>query len=145
MAEPEIDAVFCGSDQIAAGFVRSPASADGGCLTTSRWWATTTGRSCRPRTRPALTTVDMNLEMLGRTAAQHLFAAIDGRATPGVHRMPCELVIRDSHGPVVTAPAFRFSRSFPREACGRGEGRAGAVPRPTRCCVARRRPPASGK
>ncbi|MEV4165647.1 substrate-binding domain-containing protein [Nonomuraea dietziae] len=49
-------------------------------------------------TRPALATVDMNLEMLGRTAARHLFAAIDGRATPGVHRMPCKLVIRDSTG-----------------------------------------------
>ncbi|WP_246063778.1 substrate-binding domain-containing protein [Nonomuraea longispora] len=46
--------------------------------------------------RPALTTVDMNLELLGRTAPQHLFAAIDGRATPGVHKMPCRLVIRDS-------------------------------------------------
>ncbi len=47
-------------------------------------------------TRPPLTTIDMNLEVLGRTAAQHLFAAMDGRATPGVHRMPCRLIIRES-------------------------------------------------
>lgn len=47
-------------------------------------------------TRPPLTTVDMNLEVLGRTAAQYLFAAIDGRAASGVHRMPCTLTIRHS-------------------------------------------------
>jgi LacI family transcriptional regulator len=47
-------------------------------------------------TRPPLTTVDPDLERLGRTAAQHLFAAMGGRATPGVHRMACRLVIRDS-------------------------------------------------
>ena len=57
-------------------------------------------------TRPPLTTIDMNLESLGRTAAQHLFAAIDGRATPGVHRMPCRLIIRDRQDTPML-PAFR--------------------------------------
>ncbi|WP_346147245.1 LacI family DNA-binding transcriptional regulator [Nonomuraea recticatena] len=98
MAEPEIDAVFCGSDQIAAGFVEIARERgrrvpdDLAVVGYDNWEVLST------ETRPALTTVDMNLEMLGRTAAQHLFAAIDGRATPGVHRMPCELVIRDSTG-----------------------------------------------
>ncbi|MBN6057505.1 LacI family DNA-binding transcriptional regulator [Nonomuraea sp. RK-328] len=96
MAEPEVDAVFCGSDQVAAGFVEAARErgrsvpGDIAVIGYDNWEVLST------ETRPALTTVDMNLELLGRTAAQHLFAAIDGRATPGVHRMPCHLVIRDS-------------------------------------------------
>lgn len=92
----EIDAVFCGSDQIAAGFVEAARERgrrvpdDIAVVGYDNWEVLST------ETRPALTTVDMNLEALGRTAAQHLFAAIDGKATPGVHRMPCRLVIRDS-------------------------------------------------
>jgi LacI family transcriptional regulator len=98
MAQPEVDAVFCGSDQIAAGFVEAARERgrrvpdDIAVIGYDNWEVLST------ETRPALTTVDMNLERLGRTAAQHLFAAIDGRATPGVHRMPCRLVIRDSTG-----------------------------------------------
>ncbi|WP_084958056.1 LacI family DNA-binding transcriptional regulator [Thermoactinospora rubra] len=100
MAEPEVDAVFCGSDQIAAGFVETARERgrrvpdDIAVVGYDNWEVLST------ETRPALTTVDMNLESLGRTAAQHLFAAIGGKATPGVHRMPCRLVIRDSTGPV---------------------------------------------
>ncbi|MFJ2033142.1 LacI family DNA-binding transcriptional regulator [Streptosporangium sp. NPDC087985] len=99
MAEPEVDAVFCGSDQIAAGFVEATRERgrripdDIAVVGYDNWEVLST------ETRPALTTVDMNLETLGRTAAKHLFAAIDGRATPGVHRMPCRLVIRDSTAP----------------------------------------------
>ncbi|MFI6481154.1 LacI family DNA-binding transcriptional regulator [Nonomuraea sp. NPDC050663] len=101
MAEPEVDAVFCGSDQIAAGFVEAVRERgrrvpdDIAVVGYDNWEVLST------ESRPPLTTVDMNLETLGRTAAQHLFAAIDGRATPGIHRMPCRLVIRDS-----TAPAY---------------------------------------
>ncbi|MEV0595341.1 LacI family DNA-binding transcriptional regulator [Nonomuraea cavernae] len=99
MAQPDVDAVFCGSDQIAAGFVEAARERgrrvpdDLAVVGYDNWEVLST------ETRPALTTVDMNLERLGRTAAQHLFAAIDGRATPGVHRMPCRLVIRDSTAP----------------------------------------------
>jgi LacI family transcriptional regulator len=99
MAEPEIDAVFCVSDQIAAGFVEAARERgrrvpdDIAVVGYDNWEVLST------ETRPALTTVDMNLEVLGRTAAQHLFAAIDGKATPGVHALPCQLVIRDSTAP----------------------------------------------
>ncbi|NUP01085.1 MAG: LacI family DNA-binding transcriptional regulator [Nonomuraea sp.] len=96
MSGLDFDAVFCGSDQIAAGFVEAARERgrrvpdDIAVVGYDNWEVLST------ETRPALTTVDMNLEALGRTAAQHLFAAIDGKATPGVHRMPCHLVIRDS-------------------------------------------------
>ncbi|MEU4407914.1 MULTISPECIES: LacI family DNA-binding transcriptional regulator [unclassified Streptosporangium] len=95
-ADPELDAVVCGSDQIAAGFVEAARERgrrvpdDVAVVGYDNWEVLAT------ETRPPLTTIDMNLESLGRTAAQHLFAAIDGRATPGVHRMPCRLIIRGS-------------------------------------------------
>lgn len=94
--DPGIDAVVCGSDQIAAGFVEAVRERgrrvpdDIAVVGYDNWEVLST------ETRPPLTTSDMNLEVLGRTAAQHLFAAIDRRATPGVHRMPRSLTIRDS-------------------------------------------------
>jgi LacI family transcriptional regulator len=93
---PELDAVFCGSDQIAAGFMEAARELgrrvpdDLAVVGYDNW------EVLSAETRPPLTTVDPNLERLGRTAAQHLFAAIDGQATPGVHTLPCSLVIRDS-------------------------------------------------
>ncbi len=98
-ADPEIDAVVCGSDQIAAGFVEAVRERghrvpdDIAVVGYDNW------EVLAAETRPPLTTVDMNLEVLGRTAAQYLFAAIDGRATSGVHRMPCSLIVRDSTVP----------------------------------------------
>jgi LacI family transcriptional regulator len=46
--------------------------------------------------QPPLTSVDMELETLGRTAADLLLAAINGEPSPGRHTRPCRLVIRDS-------------------------------------------------
>ncbi|GIH27158.1 LacI family transcriptional regulator [Acrocarpospora phusangensis] len=95
----EVDAVMCGSDQIAAGFIEAARERghripdDIAVVGYDNW------EVLSAETRPPLTTIDMNLERLGRTAAQHLFAAIDGKATPGVHRMPCRLVIRESTVP----------------------------------------------
>jgi LacI family transcriptional regulator len=97
--DPAVDAVVCGSDQIAAGFVEAVRERghrvpdDIAVVGYDNWEVLST------QTRPPLTTVDMNLEDLGRTAAHHLFAAIDGRAAGGVHHMPCTLVIRDSTVP----------------------------------------------
>ncbi|MEV4102022.1 LacI family DNA-binding transcriptional regulator [Nonomuraea sp. NPDC049649] len=93
---PDLDAVFCGSDQIAAGFVEAARELgrrvpdDLAVVGYDNW------EVLAAETRPPLTTVDPSLERLGRTAAQHLFAAIGGKATPGVHKMDCKLVIRDS-------------------------------------------------
>ncbi|WP_434058845.1 substrate-binding domain-containing protein, partial [Escherichia coli] len=46
--------------------------------------------------RPPLATIDMNLELVGRKAAQLLFAAMEGTASPGVHTIPTSLIPRDS-------------------------------------------------
>ncbi len=48
--------------------------------------------------RPALTSVDMNLEALGREAGALLLEMMGGRALKGVRRLPCSLVIRESCG-----------------------------------------------
>ncbi|WP_433476154.1 LacI family DNA-binding transcriptional regulator [Spirillospora sp. CA-142024] len=95
-ADPKVDAVFCGSDQIAYGFVETAhemgrdVPGDIAVVGYDNWDVFAT------EARPPLTTVDMNLDRLGRAAAQHLFAAIDGDTGAGIHRMPCRLVVRDS-------------------------------------------------
>jgi LacI family transcriptional regulator len=48
--------------------------------------------------RPPLTSVDMNLDALGREAGASLVEMMAGRALHGVRRLPCSLVIRDSCG-----------------------------------------------
>jgi LacI family transcriptional regulator len=94
---PDIDAVLCGSDQIASGVLlaldelgrRVP---DDIAVTGYDNWSV-----FALETEPQLTTIDMNLEALGAAAAQDLFTIIDG-APPrgGVRRHACELVIRGS-------------------------------------------------
>ena len=112
-----IDAIFCGSDQIARGAadalrdrgVRVP---DDVALVGFDNW-----QIIAAATRPALTTVDMNLHALGREAGVRLLAMIDGETqVSGLVRLPCSLVVRDSCG-----AASRTS-----ERAGRGARRAAA-------------------
>jgi LacI family transcriptional regulator len=96
---PDLDAIFCGSDQIARGVAdmlrelgrRVP---DQIALVGFDNWEVMAA-TCRP----PLTTVDMNLTRLGRSAADRLLAAIDGEPTHGLETMPCQLVVRESSGP----------------------------------------------
>ncbi|WP_033440831.1 substrate-binding domain-containing protein [Saccharothrix sp. NRRL B-16314] len=46
--------------------------------------------------RPPFTTVDLDPERLGTTAARCLFDALDGRRPSGVIRQPCRRVVRES-------------------------------------------------
>jgi LacI family transcriptional regulator len=96
---PDIDAVLCGSDQIASGVLvaldemgrRVP---DDIAVTGYDNWSV-----FALETEPQLTTIDMNLEALGAAAAQDLFTIIDGApGRGGVRRHACELVIRGSSG-----------------------------------------------
>ncbi|MEU4564526.1 LacI family DNA-binding transcriptional regulator [Actinoplanes sp. NPDC023936] len=97
-AAPHTDAVFCGNDQIAAGVAQTLRELgrrvpdDVALVGYDNW--TEFAADCRP----PLTTIDLNLEQLGATAVRHLVAALGGRPAPGVHRQPCELVIRESTG-----------------------------------------------
>ncbi|MEV0328645.1 LacI family DNA-binding transcriptional regulator [Micromonospora echinospora] len=97
---PEVDAIFCGSDQIAAGVTHSVLALgrsvpdDVAIVGYDNWEVF--AADCHP----PLTTVDLNLEQLGASAVTHLFAALDGRLAPGVIRQPCRLVVRESTGPL---------------------------------------------
>ena len=94
--DPGLDAVFCASDQIARGLVdgmreagrRVPAEV---AVVGFDNWEVMTAAS-----RPPLTSIDMDLEGLGRQAAELLLSAIDGEPRPGLHQHPCRLAIRAS-------------------------------------------------
>jgi LacI family transcriptional regulator len=96
---PGLDAVFCGNDQIARGVADTLREAgraipDDIALVGFDNWGVIAA-ACRP----PLTTVDMNLRELGRSAGERLLAAIDGRPGKGVEELPCSLVIRESSRP----------------------------------------------
>jgi LacI family transcriptional regulator len=98
--DPEIDGIFAGSDQIARGVLDMlrergrDVPRDVSVIGFDNWETLTLN------SRPELTSVDMNLERLGRVAAQRLFAAIGGERTGGVDHLPCRVVPRGSTSPV---------------------------------------------
>jgi LacI family transcriptional regulator len=102
---PDVDAIFCGNDQIARGAADAVREAgrnvpdDVALVGFDNW--DVMAEACRP----PLTTVDMNLRDLGRTAAERLLAAIEGQFTAGVERLPCSLVLRESSRPRSQAPS----------------------------------------
>ncbi|MDT0317757.1 LacI family DNA-binding transcriptional regulator [Streptomyces millisiae] len=97
---PALDAILCGSDQIARGVLETARERgrrvpeDVAVLGFDNWEILTSGG------RPPLTSVDLNLEQVGRTAAQALFAAFEGQPRSGVETIPCRLVIRESTAPL---------------------------------------------
>jgi LacI family transcriptional regulator len=95
-----VDAIFCGSDQIARGVAdalreRGIKVPDDVALIGYDNW-----EIIAAATRPGLTTVDMNLHGLGRQAGLCLLDLIAGRKRTGIERLPCRLVIRDSCGSI---------------------------------------------
>ncbi|WP_192250470.1 LacI family DNA-binding transcriptional regulator [Mesorhizobium silamurunense] len=93
------DAVFCGNDQIARGVIdalrergiRVPD--DVGVIGFDNW------EIVAEATRPPLTSVDMNLATLGREAGLALLSLVGGQpAAPGIRKLPCRLVVRQSCG-----------------------------------------------
>jgi LacI family transcriptional regulator len=93
---PETDAIFCGNDNIARGVceilrdrgIRVPE--DVAVIGFDNWDVVVSS------SRPPLSSIDMVLEEVGRTAARALFSAINGDPIAGVHRLPCRLVMRES-------------------------------------------------
>ena len=93
---PDVDAIFCGSDQIAGGVFEALAALglripdDVAIVGFDNWEIFAT------ESQPPLTTVDVNLEQMGAAAVHHLFAALDGIPTSGTIRQPVRLVVRES-------------------------------------------------
>jgi len=95
-ADPDLDAVSCGSDQVARGVIDGlreagrSVPADVAVVGYDDWDVMATGRI------PMLTTVDPELSTIGRRAGQLLLAALDGMPEPGVHVTTPRLVVRQS-------------------------------------------------
>ncbi|GAA3938616.1 LacI family DNA-binding transcriptional regulator [Microbacterium soli] len=94
---PDIDAIFCGSDQIARGALDSARDLgravpdDLAVIGYDNW------EVLAENSRPELTSIDANLQQLGRQAAQKVFEAIDGiDVGAGVRHLPVRLAIRGS-------------------------------------------------
>jgi LacI family transcriptional regulator len=93
---PDLDALFCGSDAIARGaldmLARRGRSVPGdvAVIGYDNWEALAAG------SEPALTTVDMNLRMVGWSAAKGLARLIGGEKLRGIVRLDSALVIRGS-------------------------------------------------
>jgi LacI family transcriptional regulator len=97
---PDVDAIFCGSDQVARGVMDTlrergrDIPTDVAVMGFDNWEILTTNA------RPPLTSVDMNLQEVGRAAARALFAALDGSPRSGLEELPCRIVIRGSTAPL---------------------------------------------
>jgi LacI family transcriptional regulator len=93
------DAIFCGNDQIARGAVdalreRGVRVPDDVSVVGFDNWEIVAAQ-----TRPPLTSVDMDLKELGRKAGLTVLALAEGRPVePGVRKLPCRLVVRQSCG-----------------------------------------------
>jgi LacI family transcriptional regulator len=96
---PQVDAVFCGSDLVARGVIDTLRDRgrvipdDIAVIGFDNWKVLSTNA------RPPLTSIDMNLEELGRSAARALFEALDGAPRSGVEALACRVVIRGSTAP----------------------------------------------
>lgn len=94
---PDIDGIVAGSDQIARGVIDTlrdlgkSVPEDVSVIGYDNW------EVLALNSRPELTSIDANLQHLGRTAAMRIFDAIDGgEPDRGVHHLPVRLVIRGS-------------------------------------------------
>jgi LacI family transcriptional regulator len=99
------DGIFAGNDQIARGILdalrdRGITVPDTvGVVGFDNWEVMVEAA------RPPLTSIDMNLDALGREAGRHIVRLIGGEALNGVIRLPCTLVVRDSCGARAAQPA----------------------------------------
>lgn len=92
------DALFCGNDIIARGAADAlrernlAVPGDVAIVGFDNWGVMVTAA------RPPLTSIDMNLQALGREAGERLLSMIAGERSCGIRRLPCTLVIRESSG-----------------------------------------------
>lgn len=102
-----VDGVFAGNDQIARGVLDTLRAAgrrvpeDVAVIGFDNWDVMVSA------SQPPLSSVDMDLDGLGRTAANLLLAAINGEPEPGRHVRPCRLVLRESTAVGVRAVSER--------------------------------------
>jgi len=101
---PRPDGIFCGNDQIARGVVDAlrergvDVPGDVSAVGFDNW------EIVAAATRPPLTSVDMNLKALGREAGLTVLAMAEGKQVePGIRKLPCQLIVRQSCGGVAAS------------------------------------------
>ena len=93
---PSVDAIMCGSDQIARGVMDTLRESgrsipeDVAVLGHDNW------EIFAAEARPPLSSVDMNFQKVGRLAAHLLFEAMNGSSRPGSHIVGGRVVNRAS-------------------------------------------------
>ena len=96
----DFDAVVCQSDQLARGCIDTLKQQglkipdDVAVIGHDNWDVLTKS------SRPALTSIDNETELIGRRAAHYLMDAINGRPHHGVDYVPCRLIQRESTLPL---------------------------------------------
>lgn len=96
---PDIDAIFCGNDQIARGAAYELGSQgrsipdDVALIGVDNWSPFTDGY------RPHLSSVELNLTAIGQRAGEALLSALEGTLQPGIHTVDSDLIVRESSGP----------------------------------------------
>ncbi|GAA1272077.1 MULTISPECIES: LacI family DNA-binding transcriptional regulator [Streptomyces] len=93
---PDTDGFFCGNDQIARGVADTLRERGVGVPTDVAVVGYDNWDTMALASRPPLTTIDMNLAEIGRIAALELLQAIEAEPRPGVHTVPCRLIVRES-------------------------------------------------
>lgn len=96
---PEVDAVFCGSDQIARGVLETLRDLGRDVPHAISVIGFDNWDAIAAHSRPRLTSIDMNLERLGAVAGRRLFEAIAGAEPPSSEQYPGRVVMRDSTAP----------------------------------------------
>ena len=93
---PAPDGIFCGNDQIARGVAdalreRGTRVPEDVAIVGFDNWDVMTEAS-----RPPLSSIDMNLQVLGQEAGRLLIGMIGGEKTRGIRHLPCTLIVRES-------------------------------------------------
>lgn len=93
------DAIFCGNDQIGRGVVDALRERGVGVPEDVAVVGFDNWDIVASQTRPPMTSVDMNLKAIGREAGRLVLELAEGRAVePGIRKLPCSLIVRQSCG-----------------------------------------------
>lgn len=93
---PNLDAIYCLSDEIARGAVRGLKTVgkdvpqDVAVIGHDNWFVFSTN------VHPTLTTFDNNISLIGKTAAKFLLDAINGHPHHGITTVECPMIVRES-------------------------------------------------
>ena len=96
---PDLDAVYCLSDEIARGMCRGLVARgksvpqDVSVVGHDNWDVFSVSA------HPMLTTFDNNIALIGKKAARLLLDALKGKPHHGVHTVECSLIVRESSDP----------------------------------------------